>query len=130
MKQLNTPFKLGMQYEDLEFDLEVIQDRLKGLDSYIYIGKRFNKFLDYPIHKTELLFRWEILEAVIITCKDKNSQFCKNTNLIIARTGELKNNLEEFAIFNVQISYIYTKKNVYIIYARNSLIKELVNSIR
>ena len=34
MKQLNIPFRLGMQYDNWEFDLEVIQDKIEYYDSY------------------------------------------------------------------------------------------------
>lgn len=66
MKQINLPFSLGMDYEELEFDLEILPDRLQGYDSYIYLGK-FYSFLSYNIGRTELIFRMDILEAIIIT---------------------------------------------------------------
>ncbi len=47
MKQLNIPFKLGLQYDNWEFDLEVTKDRVQSFDSYIYTSKKFNKFLNY-----------------------------------------------------------------------------------
>ena len=37
------PFKLGMQYENWEFDLQLEKERIIGCDSYIYTGKKFNK---------------------------------------------------------------------------------------
>jgi hypothetical protein len=132
MNQQNTPFKLGMQYDNWEFELEVTQDRLQGYDSYIYIGKQFNKFLNECTDETELLFNMDILEAVIITFKDKNSQFYKNINPITAtRNRKLKHHIyiEELTKFNVQIHCIYKRKGRYIIYARKSLIRDLVNSI-
>ena len=75
MKQLNIPFKLGMQYENWEFDLELKKERIIGCDSYIYSGKKFNKFLDYSKFKTELIFNFDILEAVIITFEKQNICF-------------------------------------------------------
>ena len=75
MKQLNIPFKLGMQYENWEFDLELKKERIIGCDSYIYSGKKFNKFLDYSKFKTELIFNFDILEAVIITFENQNITF-------------------------------------------------------
>lgn len=55
-----------MDYEELEFDLEILPDRIKGYDSYIYLGE-FNNFLDNTTNRIELLFRMDILEAVIIS---------------------------------------------------------------
>lgn len=132
MKQLDIPFKLGMQYDNWEFELEVTQDRLQGFDSYIYIGEQFNKFLNISTDETELLFSLDILEAVIITYKDKDSQFYKSVNLITTRNKEVKHYFytEEFTKFDAQISCVYKSNKVYIIYASNSLIKELVGSIR
>jgi hypothetical protein len=132
MKQLNIPFKLGMQYDNWEFELEVTQDRLQGCDSYIYIGKQFNKFLNKCTDETELLFNLDILEGVIITFKDKDSQFYKNINPITARAGEIKHHfwIKEFTKLDSQISCIYISNNIYVIYARNSLIKDLVYTIR
>ncbi|WP_325263583.1 hypothetical protein [Flavobacterium sp.] len=121
-----------MQYEDWEFELEMIKDRFQGCDSYKYEGTELNKFLNKHSDETELLFTLEILEAVILTFKDKSPQFYKNIQLIITRTNKLKSNLciDEYTKYNVQISYFYKRNNVYIIYARNSLIKDLLNSIR
>jgi len=55
-----------MDYEELEFDLEILPDRIQGYDSYIYLGE-FNNFLNYAIDRIELLFRMDILETIIIT---------------------------------------------------------------
>lgn len=65
MEQLNLPFRLGMDYEELEFELEVLPDRIKGYDSYLYIGE-FNSFLNYNTERIELLFRIDVLEGIII----------------------------------------------------------------
>lgn len=88
MKQLNIPFKLGMQYDNWEFDLEVTKDRIEGCDSYIYIGKEFNKFLNYSTDKTELLFSLDVLELVLITLNTNsflNSLLNKNVNYNILK---------------------------------------------
>lgn len=67
MKTDILPFPIGMEYEDLEFDLEVLPDRIKGYDSYIYVGKDLKNFLNNPTDKIELIFCWEILVAIIIS---------------------------------------------------------------
>jgi hypothetical protein len=67
MEQLSLPFTLGMDDEELEFELEVLPDRLEGYDSYLYLGNKFNNFLNYHTHKTELIFSWDVLNGVVIT---------------------------------------------------------------
>jgi hypothetical protein len=52
MKQLDLPFKIDKQYENWEFELEALDDRLIGYQSYRYIGKEFNYFLNFTTHKT------------------------------------------------------------------------------
>lgn len=67
MKTDILPFPIGMEYEDLEFDLEVLPDRIKGYDSYICVGKNIKNFLNYPTDKIELIFYCdEFLQAVVI----------------------------------------------------------------
>lgn len=66
MRDFQFQFELGMEYENWEFDLEILPDRLEGYDSYRYIGNNFNSFLNYPTEETELIFSFEILVAVII----------------------------------------------------------------
>lgn len=82
MKQLKIPFELGSHYEDGEFDLEVEQDRIQGCDSYIYIGKEFNKILNYSIDKTELIFSLDILQIVVITIKNSNRVYEELSNMV------------------------------------------------
>lgn len=55
-----------MDYEELEFDLEILPDRIQGYESYIYLGE-FNNFLNYNTDKIELLFRMDVLEGIIIS---------------------------------------------------------------
>lgn len=108
MKQLNIPFKLGMQYDNWEFDLEVVQERLQGCDSYIYIGKKFNKFLNYNKFKTELIFSLDTLEAVLITFKKSNTDYNE-----LSETINLKLNcfLETFENNKFKICRFVTNSN-------------------
>ncbi|SMC81220.1 hypothetical protein [Moheibacter sediminis] len=67
MKTDILPFPIGMEYENLEFDLEILPDRIKGYDSYIYVGKEVKKFLNHSTDKIELIFYCdEFLQAVVI----------------------------------------------------------------
>lgn len=66
----DTPFQLGMEYENWEFDLEPINDRIRGYDSYIYT-KKIVVFDVKPIG-IELIFYWDILIAVILEFKESD----------------------------------------------------------
>lgn len=59
------PFQLGMEYENWEFDLEPIGDRIKGCDSYRYI----NSFTlpGTKIRSIELIFQFDLLMVVYNT---------------------------------------------------------------
>ena len=65
--KINIPFQLGLEYENREFDLEPMQDRIRGYDSYIYS----KKILIYGIEviNIELIFHWDILVAIILEFK-------------------------------------------------------------
>lgn len=75
----DTPFQLGMEYENWEFDLEPINDRIRGYDSYIYT-KKIVVFDVKPIG-IELIFYWDILIAVIL--KFKESDILKIDKIIL-----------------------------------------------
>lgn len=60
MNKIYIPFKIGMYYEEVEFEVEVLNDRIIGYDSYLYVG---NNFKDIEI---ELIFYWDILVCVLI----------------------------------------------------------------
>ena len=67
MKKDKIPFKIGVQYENWEFNLDILPDRIKGLDSYLNIDESLNKFLNVCSDKTELIFSLDILERIILT---------------------------------------------------------------
>ena len=51
MKKDKLPFKIGEDYENWEFDLEVCSyDKIKGFDSYIYL-KNFNFLEIIPLQQ-------------------------------------------------------------------------------
>lgn len=132
MKQQKIPFKLGMEYENWEFELDLCTNRFEYFDSYKYVGTGLNKFLNKYTDETELLFNLDILEAVIIIFKDKNLHFYENINTLRARfTSKLKYCfcLEGFTKFDIQTLCFYKDRNVFIIYSKKSLIKELAKSI-
>ena len=126
MKQLNIPFKLGMQYDNWEFDLEVAKDRVQGFDSYIYIGKKFNKFLNYSTDKTELLFRLDVLESVMLRFDDRNIKFYYELLKAINKSTRSKVNYH-----NNYIAYLVSNNLIHIFYNEsNSTIILLYGKIR
>lgn len=119
MKQLNIPFKLGMQYDNWEFDLEITKDRVQGFDSYIYVGKMFNKFLNYSKYKTELIFNLDVLEAVLISFESLNSDFNELFEIVNLKLNCLCETLENN---EVKICRFVTKSNeVWILKAESNL---------
>jgi|SRR5690554_542156 len=136
MKQLNLPFELGVDYEKLEFDLEITQDRIKGFDSYIYVGKRFNNFLNYPTDKTEFIFSFDILEVIIISFKKEHSDFYELTRLIgiqlicIPKIIEYKHVKScEFITDNNVVSILQKDSNLYLIISNPKYSDEVLLSI-
>ena len=65
MKNKKLPFQIGEQYENWEFNLEVLDfERIKGFDSYLYL-KEVN-FLGIKSNYAELIFLFDILEQIIL----------------------------------------------------------------
>lgn len=136
MNQFKIPFKIGMEYENWEFELEILPDRLKGYDSYIYIGKKFNEFLNFSSDRTELIFNLDVLEVVIITFENKNIQFYESlnqaiTNLVMKSDFELKSNfvIQKYIILDLELWCSYNYKTTYLILGKCCLINRLINSL-
>lgn len=136
MKLLNIPFKLGMQYDNWEFDLEVIQDRIQGCDSYIYIGKKVNKFLNYSTDKTELIFSLDTLEAVLITFKNSNSYFNELSEIISLKlncfSDTLENNEVKICRFVTKTNEVWVIKNssnLYVLISNPNYSNAIINSL-
>ena len=122
MKQLKTPFRLGMHYENWEFDLEVAQDRIQGCDNYIYIGKKLNKFLNYHTDKTELIFSLDVLEVVILTFTNSNIKFYYELLNAINKSIKSRVNYDKhyltFLVSNNLINIIYAENTIIVIYGK------------
>ena len=78
MDTLKSPFQIGDEYENWEFELDILPDRIKGYDSYKYIGKEFKFFLNYLPDETELIFNLDILEGVLFVFKDLTEKQFEN----------------------------------------------------
>lgn len=136
MKQLNIPFKLGMQYENWEFDLEVENERIVGCDSYIYTGKKFNKFLNYNKFQTELLFNLDILEAVIINFNNQNICFTvlsESINLRLNCFSEVQEYYEtKICKFVTKFNEVYVIQHnlkMYVLITKPIYSQEVINSL-
>jgi hypothetical protein len=77
------PFRIGYQYSNWEMDLDAnIPDRTpdnKLYVNYLWIGKN-KSFLNFTPDKTELIFYWDRLSAVILTFDQKEIHFCNELN--------------------------------------------------
>ncbi len=134
MRKDKLPFKIGEDYENWEFDLEVcINDKIKGFDSYIYL-KNF-KFLDITPLQTELMFFFDILELVIMTIKTKDDREMENLIDLMTKTfGDYIEHEQEYlsaCIYNLEDSnvllliYKRFEAKTYIAYGSSKLIIQL-----
>ena len=94
MKNNYLPFQIGEQYENWEFDLDYLkEERIKGLDSYLYIKKSF--FLQYNARRIELIFALDILEVVIMTFEFQSFSELNQFREALQRTFGKKVNLQD-----------------------------------
>lgn len=135
MEQFNLPL-LGSDYEKLEFELEVIEDRIKGLDSYIYVGKRFNNVLNYPTDKTEFIFSFDILEVIIISFKKEHSDFYELTRMLGIQLISNPKIIEyrhvkscKFITDNNEVFVLQNNSNLYLIISNPKYSDEVILSI-
>lgn len=124
MKQLDLPFKIDRQYENWQFELDALDDRLYGYHSYKYVGKQFNNFLNFTTHKTELIFNGDYLTAVIITIKKADEKQIIVVNQFLEENASkislINTNATKFKIWRViYVSiYYYSKKEIILIYGK------------
>lgn len=128
MKNLELPFLIGEQYENWEFDLEVLDvERIKGYDSYIYIREII--FLGAIPRYVELIFLIDLLQIVIFNYELQKSDLRK----IIETLDEklmLKNRLDKIVIYsidaNLELWVINKESNsIIVIYGIPCLLSQL-----
>src|SRR5690606_3613250 len=116
MKTDILPFPIGIEYEELEFDLEVLPDRIKGFDNYIYVGKEIKNFLNYPTDKIELIFHWEILVAIIISLEyneaDLHFNLLKYLNFVEQKENYTFYTKNEINLITIENRVIYGRPDV------------------
>lgn len=125
MSRLKLPFKLGANYEDLEFSLEILPDRVPQYDSYLFVGTEVHIFLNNHTHKTELVYNLDTLEAVILTFKKSTASFKKMNDELTKRfskpTVEVRNNTE-LHYYSLESIYVCSSKSsneLQIVYSSN-----------
>lgn len=116
MKELNLPFWIGMDYEELEFELEVLPDRIEGYDSYLYLGK-FNNFLNDITDRTELLYSMDVLEGIIVNIPILNSE------KITAQLESISGN-PQVIVYNATFHLIMSNSNLF-----NPIVYSIINQI-
>ena len=133
MKQLNLPFKIDKQYENWQFELDALDDRLPGYHSYSYIGEQLNYFLNYPTESTELIFNGDYLTAVILILKISSANELDDLFyfLVHYKATEITAG-EDFKLFKYgQVQYFVTtipeKGGVVIIYGKSRFMQKHLN---
>ncbi|KUF45784.1 hypothetical protein AS361_01595 [Myroides marinus] len=101
MDKIIEEFQLGSEYQDFEFSLEITKDRIKGYESYIYLSESLHNNLKEFKYEIELLYHWDILQAVII----------KTDKYFMSATA--------FKNINYKIEKLIINENVYYIYSVN-----------
>lgn len=125
MKQLDLPFKIDKQYENWQFELDVLDDRLSGYHSYKYIGEQSNYFLNFITDETELIFNGDYLTAVIITIKNLGISEVKAINQYLAIHASkeiiIEEHIRKFKIYRVMYCTVYRaiNKETLIIYGKS-----------
>lgn len=131
MKKINIPFQIDSQYENWQFELEVLNDRLVGYHSYKYIGKKFNFFLEFSTNETELIFNGDVLTAVILTFRGKNKPNLKALQEVLVSVGfksKLNTNSYNYFEFRKRLYCIKNSKNQIVsqlVYGKSSFIRKL-----
>jgi len=136
MKKDKIPFKIGMQYENWEFNLDILPDRIKGLDSYLNIDQSLNTFLNVHTDKTELIFSLDILEGVIITFEDRTLFFYKELKEMILSDLEKLGGLDimfssECEDYSNKLAYCvsYKDNTVYLFYCNMKINLSIITSL-
>lgn len=116
----------------MEFDLEILSDRIQGYDGYIYLGE-FNNFLNYTTDKIELLFRIDVLEAIIITLplKEPENVVAQLESLLSSLHIITEHNFKLFRLYNSNYVICITLigDNSYVLISNNNLISSLLTSL-
>jgi hypothetical protein len=81
MKTDFIPFKIGMEYENWEFDLEPVENTLE-YDKYIYFKNDITSVFGFEVSKIFLYFSWDILVKVEIYIYQNIKGIFKNSQKV------------------------------------------------
>ncbi|MDC8102607.1 hypothetical protein [Chryseobacterium rhizosphaerae] len=82
------PFRIGYQYDNWELNLITLPDRIPKNDlyiSYLWVGSEVKMFLGFVPHRTELIFYWDRLEAVILEFDKKSEHYYNRMNKALSK---------------------------------------------
>lgn len=77
------PFRIGYQYDNWKSDLISVEDKIKESNlysSYLWVGNRVKKFLNFIPDRTELIFHWDRLEIVVLDFNNKSIGYYDKLN--------------------------------------------------
>ena len=125
-----------MPYDTWEFDLEVTNERLRGCDSYIYIGSGFNNFLNDCKYKTELIFCLDILEAVVISFENSNINYEELIKSVSLKLNSISQTLDiyearlyKFSTKTYETFLVQNTPNIYLLVASSKYSSSVLNTI-
>lgn len=109
MNTIKFPFELGTDYENWELDLEVQSDRVPHFDSYMYAGKDLKFLLNNLTYKAELVYNFDVLEAVVLS-------FRMNPSCFKEMLGKLSRSVSEpfIEFMNGNEVYHFTNNSFYV----------------
>ena len=125
MDTIEFPFELGTDYENWEFDLEILPERVPYYDNYIYVGKYVKFFLNNITYNSELVYNLDILEAVILTFKMSTASFNKMNVELAERfsesTVEVRNNvvIYHYSLESLYVSSCKISDELHLVYSNN-----------
>ena len=129
MKELNIPFRLNMQFENWEFDLDFLPSRIKGYDSFKYRKKLNTTYFGNNIKKFELMFNADILTAVIINLNTSSLPLLVNLKLLIIENKKTEViRIEEIECFkNGRYIYYVSENKNRVIYGKVEFMKRYIS---
>jgi hypothetical protein len=131
------PFRIGYQYSNWELDLDAgITDKIpdnRMYVSYLWIGKN-KPFLNFTPDRTELIFYWDRLSAVILRFEQKGNNFRHELqDVLTARLGspiaiaEYEMRYKFMGANNIEYWYICTRSNsLLVVYGESDAISHLL----
>ncbi len=131
MKELNIPFRLNMQFENWEFDLDYLPSRIKGYDSFKYRKKLNTTYFGNNIKKFELLFNADILTAVIINLNTSSLPLLVNLKKLLIENNKTEIiKIEEIECYKKgrYIYYVSENRNM-VIYGKPTFIEKYLNEL-